>query len=65
MQAIVDDIFVNFTIIPGLVLTGLRDFLVSSDILLAATSFLKILSTHFSWLTAKFKMPSFFRLFFF
>ena len=52
-------------IIPGLVPTGFRDLLVSSDMLLDARSFFKMLSTRFSWLIAKFKIPSFFRLFFF
>ena len=37
----------NPHITPGLVRTGLRDLLFSSDILLNATSFLKILSTRF------------------
>ena len=45
-------------IIPGLVPTGFRDLLVSSDMLLDATSFLKMFSTRFSWLIAKFKIPS-------
>ena len=40
-------------LIPGLVPTDLKDSLISSDILLIATSFLKILSTRFSCLTAK------------
>ena len=41
---------------PGLVALGVRDLLVSS-------SFLKILSIHFSWLTAKLKIPPFVRFF--
>ena len=51
-------------IIQGLLPNGLRDPLAFSDILLDAAKFLKILSTRFSYLTAKLKIPSFFRLLF-
>ena len=45
-------------IIPGLVFTGFRCLLVSSDMLLESTSFLKILSMSFSRLVIKFKKLS-------
>ena len=51
-------------IIPGLVPNELRDLFVYSNILLNATNFLKILSTRFSWWTAKLEIPLFFRLIF-
>ena len=47
---------------PDLVRTEFRDLLVSSDILITTSSFCKIFSTCFSWLTAKIKIPSFFIL---
>ena len=39
-----------------------KNLFISLDMLLDRRSFFKILSTRFSWLTAKFKIPSFFRL---
>ena len=63
MWSITDEIYVNFKksiLIPSLVPTGLRDLLVSSDMLLDLRSFFKILPTIFSWLTAKLKISSFF-----
>ena len=49
-------------IVPGLVPTSLRGLVISSGIQLDATSFLKILSIRFPWLTVQLKVSSFFRL---
>ena len=49
-------------ITPGKVPTDFRNLFVSLDILLDVTSYFKVLSTRFSWVTAKVKNPSFFNV---
>ena len=48
--------------IPGLVATSFTNLRISFDILLESTSFLKMVSTRFSWLTRKFRKASSFKV---